>query len=112
MCIVYVYTQYTYTTQSFVCLFFVKYNIQLTAGADIQPLIGEQTSLEIVRRVKGNTEFWAALPLEPHVPGSAPMAHNPSADAIPACDQRGPGGQAGGVWAVEPFDALLVRRDK
>ena len=50
----------------------------------------------------------AALPLEPHVPGSAPMAHNPSADAIPACDQRGPGGQAGGVWAVVIVEAHPV----
>ncbi len=75
---------------------------QLTAGADIQPLIGEQTSLEIVRRVKGNTEFWFILNLTGE-PQPAPQSFAGEMDILTSQPVAG---------ELKPFDALLVRRDK
>ena len=75
---------------------------QLTAGADIQPLIGEQTSLEIVRRVKGNTEFWFILNLTGE-PQPAPQSFAGEMDILTGQPVAG---------ELKPFDALLVRRDK
>lgn len=75
---------------------------QLTAGADIKPLVSEKTQLEIVRRVKENTEFWFILNLTGK-PQPAPEAFAGETDVLT-------GNPVGGE--LKPFDALLVRRDK
>ena len=75
---------------------------QLTAGAGVEPLITEETPLEIVRRVKENTEFWFILNLTGK-PQAAPESFKGETDVLT-------GQPVGGE--LQGFDALLVRREK